>query len=107
MIGSFLNNFKGYGNQNFESQLRKVDDQVEEERRWFKKRIAKLAANRKEIVKNQRNAVKLSNLSAQLKEVQQDNSLDKMEESPLLVPLRFLVVMLTLERKLVVMLKLK
>ena len=29
-IGSFLNNFKGYGNQDFESQLRRVDDVVEQ-----------------------------------------------------------------------------
>ena len=76
-----MNNFKGYGNQDFESQLR-IDDLVEEERIRFERRIAELAAKKKEIVKNQRNAVKLSNLSAQLKEVQQDNSLDKMEESP-------------------------
>ena len=60
-IGSILNNFKGYGNQDFESQLRRVDDLVEEERRQFERRIAELVAKRKEIVKNQRNAVKLSN----------------------------------------------
>ena len=71
-IGLFVNSFKGYGNQDFESQLRRVDDQLEEERRWFEKRIVDLAAKRKDLVKNQKNAVKLSNLLAQLKEVQQD-----------------------------------
>ena len=84
-IGSILNNFKGYGNQDFESQLRRVDDLVEEERRQFERRIAELVAKRKEIVKNQRNAVKLSNLLAQVKEVQQDldGSSDEMDESAL------------------------
>ena len=59
-IGSFLNNFEGYGNQDFESQLRRVDELVKEERIRSERRIAELAAKRKEIVKNQRNAVKLS-----------------------------------------------
>ena len=38
-IDSFLNNFKGYGNQDFEFQLRRVDDLVEEERRLRGKRL--------------------------------------------------------------------
>ena len=82
-IGLFVNSFKGYGNQDFESQLRRVDDQLEEERRWFEKRIVDLAAKRKDLVKNQKNAVKLSNLLAQLKEVQQDldDSSDEMAQS--------------------------
>ena len=82
-IGSFLNNFEGYGNQNFESQLRRVDELVEEERIRSKRRIAKLAAKRKEFVKNQRNAIKVSNLLAQLKKVQQDldNSSNEMDQS--------------------------
>ena len=47
------------------------------------KRIAELAAKRKEIVKNQTNAAKLSNLLAQLKGVQQDldDSSNEMDES--------------------------
>ena len=82
-IGSFLNNFEGYGNQDFESQLRRVDELVKEERIRSERRIAELAAKRKEIVKNQRNAVKLSNLLAQLKEVQQelDDSSNEMDQS--------------------------
>ena len=65
------------------SQLRRVDELVKEERFRSERRIAELAAKRKEIVKNQRNAVKLSNLLAQLKEVQQDldGSSNEMDQS--------------------------
>ena len=82
-IGSFLNNFEGYGNQDFESQLRRVDELVEQERIRSERRIAELAAKRKEIVKNQRNAVKRINLLSQLKEVQQDldDSSNEMDQS--------------------------
>ena len=84
-IDSFLYNFKGYGNLDIESQLRRVDGQVEEERRQFQRRMAELAAKRKDIIRNQRNAVKLSNLLAQLKEAQQDldDSSDEIDESTL------------------------
>ena len=43
-IGSFLNNFEGYGNQDFESQLRRVDELVKEERIRSERRIAELVA---------------------------------------------------------------
>ena len=78
-----MNNVKGYGNRNFESQLKRLDDQVEEERRRFERRMAEFAAKRKDIIRNQRNAVKLTNFLAQLKEVQQDldDSSDEMNES--------------------------
>ena len=61
----------------------RVDDQVEEERRRSERRMAELAAKKKEIIRNQRNAVKLTNLFAQLKEVQQDldDSSDEMDQS--------------------------
>ena len=86
-IGSFLNNFEGYGNQDFESQLRRVDELVKEKRIRSERRIAELAAKRKEIVKNQGNAVKLSNLLAHLKEVQQelDNRSNEMDQSATLL----------------------
>ena len=44
--------------------------------------MIKLAAKRKEVIANQRTAVKLSNLLAQLNEIQHDldNSSDKMDE---------------------------
>ena len=82
-IGSFLDNFKGYGNHDFESQLKRLDGQVEDERRRFERRMAEFAAKRKDIIRNRRNAVKLTNLLAQLKEVQQDldDSSDEMDES--------------------------
>ena len=56
---------------------------MKEERRLFEKRMAEIAAKRKEIVGNQRNAAKLSDLLAQLKEVLQDSddSSDEMDES--------------------------
>ena len=74
---------QGYGTWYVESQLRRVDDQIEEKRRLSEKRMAELAAKRKEIVRNQTNAAKLSNLLAQLKGVQQDlnDSSDEMDES--------------------------
>ena len=66
---------------------RRVDELVKEKRIRSERRIAELAAKRKEIVKNQGNAVKLSNLLAHLKEVQQelDNRSNEMDQSATLL----------------------
>jgi hypothetical protein len=71
-IGSFLSSFRDFGKQDFGAQLSQIQSEELEERRRHQERMASLAARRKEVLKNQRNASKLQSLLAQLKEVQED-----------------------------------
>ena len=84
-IGSFLDLFKGYDTQDFDGQLARLDSQEQEVRQRFEEKMAALEAKRREVLRNKRNANKLSSLLAQLKEVQADMVDGSDEESTLQV----------------------
>ena len=84
-IGSFLDQFKGYDTQDFDGQLARLDSQEQEVRQRFEEKMAALEAKRREVLRNKRNANKLSSLLAQLKEVQADMVDGSDEESTLQV----------------------
>ena len=71
-IGCFLDKFKGYGKQDFEAQLARLEKEAQDERARHERRMAELETRRREVLRNKRNADKLSSLLAQLKEVQDD-----------------------------------
>ena len=65
----FLNKFESYGKQNFDAQLPRLKKEAQNERARHKRRMAELETRRREVLRNKRNADKLSSLLAQLKEV--------------------------------------